>query len=90
MNPWPAYEVIKRHWRETGNRLTEKEVQWRLPGATRKEIREGMIEFDMAYERSFKYEAAEDAAAEEASKKQVLGFDTFFKQLEARNGVEIR
>ena len=56
MNPWPIYETAKRHWRKTRTFMNPKEMRWHHPDATQEEILEGMIEFSIAYEKSFRHE----------------------------------
>lgn len=56
MNPWPIYESCKKHWRRTRTFLTEQEARWQNPDATDEEIIEGMIEFSIAYENTFRHE----------------------------------
>lgn len=56
MNSWQVYSEMKRHWYETEKRLTEQELRWKLPRITDDELKEGLIEFDLAFERAIQYE----------------------------------
>ena len=54
MNPWPVYSFIKRRVLETGKFPTMQEIKKGVPGATFSEIREGIIEARIQYEREWK------------------------------------
>lgn len=78
MNPWPVYSEMKRYWCDNHNRLTFQELVWRLPGATAEEIKEGMIEFDLAYEKDLEYqllpfEPSEDELNEQLMENMIAG-----------------
>lgn len=62
MNPWPVYSFIKRRVLETGKFPTMQEIKKGVPGATFSEIREGIIEARIQYEREWKGHAPETIA----------------------------
>lgn len=64
MNKWWVYEFMKSSWRDTERIPTAKEVALQFPDLDMHEKREGMIEFQIAYENAFSKEAEEDARYE--------------------------
>lgn len=59
MNQWPVYSYIKRCVLETGKFPTAQEIKKSVPNATFSEIREGIIEARIQYEREWKRHAPE-------------------------------
>ena len=55
-NQWPVYSYMKRSWRQDGKFKSFADVQAEFPNTSVWALSEGMIEFQLAYERSFKHE----------------------------------
>ncbi len=55
-NQWPVYSYMKRSWRKDGKFKSFADVQAEFPNTSSWALSEGMIEFQLAYERSFKHE----------------------------------
>ena len=54
MNLWPVYSFIKRRVLETGKFPSDQEIKKSVPSATFSEIREGITEARIQYEREWK------------------------------------
>lgn len=61
MNEWHVYEFMKKIWRRSGHTPTMREVVRAFPKSTMRDIREGMIEFQIAFKNHFQMEAEEQA-----------------------------
>jgi len=59
MNPWPVYNFIKNHVLQTNRFPTVQEIRRAIPGASFMEIREGIIEAKIQYEREWKHYSSE-------------------------------
>ena len=55
-NQWIIYEHMKKTWRRTGKILTATQVKDSFPSSSWWAVKEGIIEFKLAYENSFKHE----------------------------------
>lgn len=55
MNLWPVYSFIKRCVLETGKFPTAQEIKKSVPNATFSEIREGITEARIQYEREWRH-----------------------------------
>jgi len=77
MNPWPIYSHIKRTVLRTGKFPTNREIVVAFPNATLEEMREGIIEAELAYERDWKNFVANEVAAYQRQKKWQNDNDTW-------------
>lgn len=55
-NRWHIYSEMKRQWWDRSHVMTVKEVVTAFPGADMEELTEGMIEFQLVYDRDLKHQ----------------------------------
>lgn len=53
MNQWRIYSYMKTSWLEKGHVPMQKEIVSHFPEATFHEVKEGMVEFQIAYDRAW-------------------------------------